>query len=837
MITPQRWKEIDRIFAAALELRPEERSAFLDQACGKDKQLRREVESLIANDLPESLVGNPEDATRILDGIRSELNEAIGPYRILRVLGAGGMGRVYLCHDSRLNRSVALKFLSHYAADEEERIRRFRQEALAASALNHPNILTIYEIGEFEGNNFIATEFVDGATLRHRMDVDGLAPIDSLDIAMQIANALSAAHSAGIIHRDIKPDNVMVRSDGLVKVLDFGVAKYTQPATEPRDPEIGVETTPGVIVGTVAYMSPEQARAISVDARTDIWSLGAVLYEMLTRRRPFTGNTPVDVLAALLERQPEPFSVTGLSTSANEALRRIVFTSLQKDREARYQTASAMLADLKSLTKKLESGSDSSASGQVTSILFPQTQNSIAVLPFVNMSGDLENEYFCDGLAEELLNALTKIGGLKVSSRTSAFSFKGKNTNVSEIGRALGVSKVIEGSVRKSRDNLRITVQLINASDGYQVWSERFDREMRDIFDLQDEITLAVVDALKMKLLGNEKAAVLKHYTDNAEAYELYLKGRYHWYKQTPADIEKSRNYFQQAIEVDPDYALGYAGLSEYYGLASALGLMPPDIGWPKSEETMARAQELDNTLAEVHSGSAAIQMLYHRNWRAAENELNQAVELNPKLSEVHLLYSLCLVGLGRQDDAIAECKQALQLDPLSTRNGNWMGNWLYYARRYDEAIKQYHEVLELEPNNFLVHEPLGDAYEQKGMYDEAIAEWQKAMTLIGDTDGARDVGKAYTDKGFNGAVRELAQRKLAAMNRQIESGNYVPAGILARSYARLGQTENALQWLEKTVEERSVFALFIYADPVYDTLHEDQRFKELVKRVRFSLD
>ena len=832
MTTPQRWQEIDRIFAAALELEPAEREEFLNQACAGDEELRKEVESLIAHDIPKSLVGSPEQATRMLDRVISRVDEAIGPYRIVRELGAGGMCQVYLCHDNRLNRSVALKFLSRYQADEEERTRRFRQEALAASALNHPNILTIYEIGEFEGLNFIATEFVDGLTLRRRMDAASLSTIESIDIAIQIANALAAAHAAGIVHRDIKPDNVMVRKDGLVKVLDFGVAKYTQ-RTEGREPETIVDTTPGIVVGTAAYMSPEQARGLAVDARTDLWSLGAVLFEMVARRRPFSGDTPMDVLAAVLERQLPAFSATGISRSANETLKRIIFKSLQKEREARYQTAIAMLADMKALMKQLESATESEFEEPQVNV-HPQTQRSIAVLPFVNMSGDTDNEYFCDGLAEELLNALTKIGDLKVAARTSAFSFKGKNTNVSEIGHALGVSEIVEGSVRKSGDHLRITVQLINAADGYQLWSERYDRQMRDIFDLQDEITLAVVDALRMKLLGNEKAAVLKRYTDNAEAYELYLKGRYHWYRQTPADIEKSRNYFQQAIDLDPTYALGYAGLSEYYGLSSALGLMPPDLGWPKSEETMIRAQELDNTLAEVHNGLAAIRMMYYRDWRSAESELNQAITLNPKLSEVHLLYSLCLVGVGRLDDAIAKCKYALQLDPLSTRHRNWLGNWFYYARRYEEAIKQYREVLELDPNNFLAHEPLGDAYEQEKKYDEAIAQWRQAMTLAGDTEGMRLIHDTYEREGFDRALSEFSERKLAAMNRQIENGNYVPAASFARVYARLGQNKNALQWLEKAVDERTIFAFFIYADPVYDTLRGDKRFEELLQRVRF---
>jgi serine/threonine protein kinase len=628
-MTSQRWNEIDRVFAAALELEPSEQAAFLDQACAGDQELRQEVESLLAHDLAESLVRGESgaEATRLFSkALGAELKDkVIGPYQIIRELGTGGMGCVYLAHDQRLNRPVAVKLLSNYNMAAAERLRRFRQEALAASALNHPNILTIYEIGEAEGKNFIATEFVDGSTLSKRIDAGPLAVTESLDLGIQIASALSAAHAAGIIHRDIKPANVMVRIDGFVKVLDFGIAKYVQANNDNASGASVVETAPGAVMGTAAYMSPEQARGASVDARTDLWSLGAMLYEMVSGSRPFLGDTAIDVMAAVIERQPLPFSTY---LAVPDSLEAIVFKALQKNRDARYQTANELLTDLKELAKKLEFASHNDGRSAVNEArqeaVRGQISSSIAVLPFVNMSADAENEYFCDGLSEELLNALTRIEDLKVAARTSTFSFKGKDVTVSGIGRALNVNSVLEGSVRKSGNRLRITVQLVNAADGYHLWSERYDREMKDIFDVQDEIALAVVDALRVKLLGKEKVAVLKRYTENVEAYQLYLKGRYYWWKTAPEEFAKGRDYFEQAVAVDPSYGLSYCGLSSYFGFGSAWGIVPPDVGWPKAVAANARALELDDTLAEVHNNMAGVNMVYRRDPLAAEKSITR---------------------------------------------------------------------------------------------------------------------------------------------------------------------------------------------------------------------
>jgi TolB-like protein/Tfp pilus assembly protein PilF len=459
----------------------------------------------------------------------------------------------------------------------------------------------------------------------------------------------------------------------------------------------------------------------------------------------------------------------------------------------------------------------------------------IAVLAFENMSADPENDYFCDGLAEELLNALAKIEGLKVAARTSAFSFKGKKASVSEIAAALGVNTIMEGSVRRSGNRLRITVQLINVADGYHVWSERYDREMQDIFDVQDEITLAVVDALKVKLLGEEKAAVLKRHTNNTQAYQLYLKGRYFWFRSAPEEFRKSHDYFQQAVEADPTYALGHYGLAYYYGFGSSWGMMRPSEGWPRMQTALAKALEFDDTLAEVHNGLAALKWVYYRDWAGAEREFRRAIELNPHVAEVHSHYSIYLSVMGRFDEAIAEGKRALELDPLSIRINRNQGSRFYFARRYTEAVNQYLEALELDPDDAAVREELGNVYEQQGLYDEALAEWQRAIMLTGDEELALILSSANAAEGFEGAVRAVARKRLERLNGLINRGGYAPEVYFARACLRLADNEQALGLLEEAREERNVYPLMITVDPFYDSLRGDPRFEAIVESMNLK--
>jgi len=825
-MTPERWQQIDQIFAEALDRAPDERGAFLDTTCGSDAELRREVDSLLAHDQPETLVGTTVDATKLFNS--NPRGREIGPYRIVRTLGAGGMGQVFLAQDSRLNRYVAVKMISQYTAAEEERVRRFRQEAFAASALNHPNILTIYEIGEVDGNNFIATEFVDGRTLGELIGEGTLTVEKSIDIAKQVATALSAAHEAGIVHRDIKPPNIMIRSDGLVKILDFGVAKFSSPNTDLRK-DSAIETMPGTVVGTAAYMSPEQARGNPIDNRTDIWSLGIILFEMIAGHRPFEGETPLDVMSAVIERRPQLLSESGIV--APQLLEDIISKALKKDREERYQSAVEMLGDLQEFTGQLE---HSSASHRVSTFQTSEptsSETSIAVLPFVNISAEPDNEYFCDGLSEELLNALTKIQDLKVAARTSAFSFKGKDITASGIGRALNVNTVLEGSVRKSGNRLRISVQLINCADGYHLWSERYDRQMEDIFDVQDEIALAIVDALKVKLLGKEKDAILKRYTDNVEAYQLYLKGRYYWWKTAPEEFGKSKDFFERAVQADPTYALSYAGISSYFGFGAAWGMVPPEIGWPKAWEANDKCLALDNTLPEVHANTAGIVMVRNRNFVFAERSIKRSIELNPNFQEAHFIYSFHLAVRSKFEESIREAQKALELDPFSVRLNQHLGMTYYLARKFDDAITQFKLAIELDPGNPHLQESLGDAYEQRLMFDDAIAAWLTAINLSGNSAGADELRELYATSGFDSVLRAISLARLKELTKKQQLGEYVPAIYSARAHTRLGNTEDALEWLSKAFDERNVFPLMVRADPFYDGLRSDQRFMDMLHR------
>ena len=775
----------------------------------------------------------------------------LGRYEVRSQIGAGGMGEVYLARDTtELEREAAIKVLPADLAADPERMRRFVQEAKTASSLNHPNIITIYEIGEADSWRFIATEYVEGETLRQRMARSRLSLREALDIAVQVASALMAAHRAGVVHRDIKPENVMLREDGIVKVLDFGIAKPTgrltgQPSADSEAATRAlVNTAPGTIMGTISYMSPEQARGLEVDERTDLWSLGVVIYETVSGRVPFLGETATDVLATILHREP-PSLLQGRDVP--DELERIVEKALTKDREERYQTAKDLALDLKRLRQRLDTKAELERSvtpdregesrGTVTggshvtpqyggvATQMPRSAPSIAVLPFANLSADPENEYFCEGLAEELLNALAKVDGLKVAARTSAFSFKGKSVKVSEIGQALNVNAVLEGGVRKAGDRLRITVQLISVADGYHLWSERYDREMRDIFDVQDDITLAVIDALRVNLLGQDKALVLKRHTDNNEAYELYLKGRFFWFKFNPEALRKARENFEQALRKDPDFVLAGTGLADALS-ASAVFTTPKDV-FPKAKGLVSRALELDPSLAEAWASKAAVEFFYEWDWTGAERDCQQAIGLNPGYMLARDLYSLCLLAQGRFEEAVVEARRASGLDPLSGYINATLGLALYYSRRYDEAGEQLLKGAELDTDNVWAHAPLIDLYEQVGANPEALGHRQKLATLAGDGELAVELGHEFERSGYRGVLLKW----LDGLHRRADL-RYVSPLDFAGTYARLGERDKALDWLEKAVEERTMYVCFMKVRPTWDGLRDDPRFQDLMRRV-----
>ena len=772
----------------------------------------------------------------------------LGHYEIVTALGKGGMGEVYLAQDTRLGRRVALKILPAEFAVDNERLQRFIREAKSASALNHPNIITVYDIGEAAGTPFIAYEFIDGTTLSERVRNASLNIASSLEIAIQIASALVEAHQAGIIHRDLKPDNVMIRPTGLVKLLDFGIARLSTPAEPGHDAATGMhgQTQLGLLIGTPLFMSPEQARGTVVDHQTDIFSFGAVLHEMLSGRSPFAADTVSDVIAAVLTREPPPL------VDVPPRLAGIVSKALQKDKARRYLTATDLHRDLIEVKHELDArggrgDAPARADGEDLTLLLQTGTTavagstsdrgkvqSVAVLPFVNMSANEDDEYFCDGLAEELLNALSKVDALKVAARRSAFSFKGKSATVSAIATTLGVNNVVEGSIRRSGNRVRISVQLINAAEGYQLWSERYDREMRDIFALQDDITLAVVEALKVTLLGEEKAAVLRRYTEDAEAYELFLKGRYHSYKYTAQGWKRAIEFFEKAIEKQPDYALAYAAVAAARGCQWFFGILPAQQTIAQSKAASNKALAIDGGLADAYLSLAMITFLYEWDWQRAEQEFKQSITLNPNNAEALSYYAMFLAFVGRLDEAIRLNKKALRLDPLAPLI-NMNGGWTYFsAGMLAEASEQAAKMIESDPQFYGAYWLQGAIHLSSGEFDSAVEQLKTAVALGGHHIVVADLGSACSLAGRDDKAAEILYR-LSEVRRQ----EYLPAICLARVYCRLGDTATAIEWLETAFAERNGEMVFLQgeiagaagADPLRG-LADDPRVTALLQKM-----
>jgi eukaryotic-like serine/threonine-protein kinase len=762
------------------------------------------------------------------------ISESISHYRIIRKIGSGGMGEVYLAEDTQLGRKVALKVLPAQFTEDENRLRRFEQEARAVSALNHPNILTVFEVGHVGEMHFIATEFIEGKTLRQYAAQTSVEINQALDICIQAANAISAAHQAGITHRDIKPENVMLREDGYVKVLDFGLAKLAEPEAPTNDSRAATitraSTEPGMVMGTVSYMSPEQARGLEVDTRTDIFSLCVVLYELVAGRAPFEGSTPTDVMIAVVTKEPMPLSHYAPTTTPE--LERIINKGLAKDREERYQTVKDLVIDLKRLKQRLEVDAEIERSfpsgfGKAHTGDAPKVLPSIAVLPFSNMSADPENEYFCEGLAEELINALAKLDRLRVVARTSAFSFKGKNADVREIGMKLNVSTVLEGSVRKVGNRLRIMAQLINVADGYHIWSERYDRQMEDIFDIQDELSLAITETLKVKLLDTELAELLQRRTENAEAYQLYLLGRYHLNKYSEEGCKKAVEYFEQAIAMEPNYAQAYSGLADSYRRIWFFGYIPPDQSLPKWTSATSRALELDETLAEAHVSLASIKSLYEWDWKGAALEFQRGIELNPKNPLAYQNYGYVLMATGQIDEGIKHALRALELDPLSMAQNMNVGYVFTYVGQYDRALEQGRKLIEMEPRFYGGYTVMGYAYNGKLMYQEAAEVLQKSVALGGGVMALNIITGSYARMGKLVEARQGLEKIL-----EIRKQRYVPAYFIAAIYSGLREIDPAFEWLERAYEERNGFLVFLRVEHAFNPLHSDPRFSDLVRRI-----
>src|SRR5213080_4186687 len=857
-MTPARLQTVEEIFHAALDHEPDQVGAFLDTACEGDEVLQRKIEALLdshqrAGSFIETTVAGI--ATRIIQNEQADLlvGQTIGHYKISKRIGSGGMGEVYLATDITAGREAALKLLPTRFTSDAERLKRFQQEERALVGLNHPNILTVYEIGEDHSTHYIASELIEGETLRQRLMRGRMQLREAVDVAIQVASALAAAHETGIVHRDIKPENIMLRPDGYVKVLDFGIAKLAEqelPVNMPRDEALLlVETNLGSILGTVRYMSPEQACGEHVDQSTDIWSVGVVLYEMVTGQTPFTGNTPSEVMSSILEKEPPPLGSYVAHTPAE--LQQIISKTLRKHREERYHSAHELLESLKGLRHKLEVEAELQPSTATPSWLHwtrsptalvlgllvaamavavpfywhrnlatsSPPEKSIAVLPFLDLSETKDQEYFCDGMSEEILEALAKVEGLRVVARTSSFSFKGKSVNAREVGEKLNVANVVEGSLRREGNRVRVTAELINARSGFHLWTETYDRELAGVFALQDEITRSIVDALKIKLAVSLPAREQR----NTEVYDLYLQGLFFSNKSSEEDLRRALSFFRRAVEKDPTFARAWTGIAKIWYFLADVYVRPLDA-YPASKEAALKAIALDEKDAEAHCYLSEAKRVLDWDLVGADAELKRALELDPNSAPAHFFSALIPLFRGELKDGLRLVLEAKNLDPVSPII-SYVATAAYLANdRIDDAISEGQRTLQLDPNYFYLDSTLAAAYREKGNFAEAIALYTKAQ----EATRLPSSGLAITYVRMH---EETEARNILAQLVQAREKRYVSAPLIAAVSTALGDKEEAFHWLERAYDEHSGVLQWIAFVPEFRALHSDARFPDLLKR------
>ena len=774
------------------------------------------------------------------------IGQTISHYKILEKLGEGGMGVVYKAEDTKLKRAVALKFLPHRLSASDQDKERFLQEAQSASALNHPNVCTIYDIQEFDGQTFIVMEYVEGKTLREAKS--GVSTRQAVDIIAQVAEGLAAAHEKGIIHRDIKADNIMLRSDGRVQIMDFGLAKLQGASSL---------TKAGSTIGTTAYMSPEQVQGEEADHRTDIFALGVVMYELLTGQLPFKGAHEAAVMYEIVNVDPQ--SVRTARPEIEPNLERIVMKCLEKDRGTRYQSARDVIADLKRFKRDSE-GKQVQPPGSVPSsqpvrrqvtwlkVVVPvillvavavaawfllrgkgEMLDSLAVLPFENAGNDQSMEYLSDGITESLINGLSKLSNLTVMSRSSVFHYKGKETDPQKAGKELGVKAVLTGRVTQRGEDLIIITELVNVSNNSHIWGDQYNRKFSDILSVQEEIAREISRNLSVELGKDEEKKLTKRSTENTEAYQLYLKGRFHWNKRKADDLNKAVEYYNQAIQVDPNYALAYAGLASTYVLLPEYAGLRPKDAIPKIEGAVKKASDLDPTIAEPHAALGLMRTLFGHDWNGAEDEFKRAIELNPSYPTTRHWYSVCLRQQGKFEQALVEIRRAQELDPLSLVINQNVAEVYIAMRQYDRALEQLKKTLELDPNFPGAREDLGLLYAQQGKFDEAINELQRTRQIVGPDNlyGLQSLGFVYAKAGKKDEAIRILNR-LLGLSKQ---GSPMSVQI-AMVYAGLGEKDKALVWLEKGYDEQDQFLGYLKSVPEWDSLRSDQRFTALLKRM-----
>lgn len=723
------------------------------------------------------------------------------------------MGVVIKAEDTKLRRTVALKFLPEEIGRDPEAKKRFLREAQAAAILDHPNICPVYEVDESEGEMFLTMAFIEGRSLKERVAEGPLPLIEVLNIAVQVSEGLEAAHEKGVVHRDVKPANIMLNWEGQVRIMDFGLASL----------EGGADLTrPQTVLGTAAYMSPEQVRGEKTDGRTDIWSFGCTLFEMTTGRRPFVGEHGQAVRNEVLNEAPP--SPSTLRPDIPAGLEEVILKCLRKSAVDRFPDFESLLAALQG-----ESVRRPKAAGEPAPS--PDVLPSMAVLPFVDMSPAKDQDYFGEGLAEELIHALARLQGIRIVARTSAFALKGMKLDVREIGKMLDVRAILEGSVRKSGNRLRVTAQLIDARTGLHIWSERFDREERDVFDIQDEISLAIVEHLKVTLLAGEENALRKRSTADTEAYNLYLKGLYFLARPNPESIQKALNFFHEALDRDPTFALAHAGVATVYLTLANINLAPPAEMYPKAKAALEQALSLDPELAEAHAVAASLEFFFEWNWTAAEKSFGRVLALNPGDGWSRGNYAWLLMSRRRFEESLAEIKRALTLDPLMPLFYAWSVGLHVAAGRYDEALGEFAKSRQIEPNFGLAYFHAGTAYYFKGLIDEATETFQKGRQLgIFPGWGEEFLLLCYLKKGD----RKKAEQTLAEM---IEDRKRLPVSpvSLAWSFAALGDFDGAFEWLETAIRERDTLMAFVhvYTEMMVPALTRDPRFTAILDRLK----